>query len=135
MQVIVAQVSSQSVDMLVANQDAMLKYCYQGLFCDLTQILTEAQQQIWKHYYIYIDKAVIDGVPDVDELYQGIPEYPDPTKPEDMQQPIPVAILLPKNSQIPNQFYSYTSEPIAVGIIFNSKNVPNALTFLDYLYG
>ena len=60
--------------------------------------------------------------------------YPDPTKPEDMEQPVPVALLLPQENGFRQLNYGSLKTPIALGFVVNSGHTQNALAFLDYIF-
>ena len=124
-----AQIAAQEIDVITSAQN-LSNYIYQEAFADLSQILSPEQQSRYEQYYLYMDKALLNSV---GETYNEIPEYPDPTKPELMAEPVPVAIVLPETGQFHQLFYSYEQEPVAVGIVVNSKNINNAVTFLEYI--
>ena len=115
---------------MVADMDAFGIFLYQDYFCDLSQILTPEQQARLEEYIIYIDRVYLEAKLSGKE----VPEpFPDPTKPEDMEQPIPVALLLPSDNKFVQQNYSSIKAQIAFGIVVNGQNQENALSFLDHI--
>ena len=129
-QTLSAQVAAGSVDILVADMDAFGIFLYQDYFCDLSQILTPELQTRLEEYIIYIDRVYLEAKLSGKE----VPEpFPDPTKPEDMEQPIPVALLLPSDNKFVQQNYSSIKAQIAFGIVVNGQNQENALSFLDHI--
>ena len=60
-------------------------------------------------------------------------EYPDPSDPESMREPIPVALRLPEDAPFPELCFPFQKDGVAAGIIVNSENLANALEFLDYV--
>lgn len=129
-QVLVAQVAAQSIDVIAGDLEALTRYLYQDFFADLTQVLTPEQQAEYGDYFLYMDLAVLKQL---EELVDTVPEYPDPTKPEEMEQPVPVALLLPEDGTFTELCYPHRKGQAAVGIVINSSNLPNALAFVDYI--
>ena len=129
-QTLSAQVAAGAVDILVADMDAFGIFLYQDYFCDLTQILTPEQQARLKDYIIYVDRTYMEAKLSGKEV--PIP-FPDPTKPEEMDQPVPVALLLPADNEFVQKNYSSIKAQIAFGIVVNGRNQENALAFLDYV--
>lgn len=129
-QVIFAQAASQSIDILAADLDTLTSYFYQDYFVDLRQILSLEQQEHLHNYFLYVDTAYLDQISNMDDLS---PTYPDPTKPEEMSQPIPVGLLLPPDSSFTQLCYSIPGTQPSIGILINSKNLDTVLSFLDYI--
>lgn len=130
LQVLGAYIAAQDLDMLVSNPQTLCPFIYQDTFTDLTQMLTPEQQAQYGEYYLYVDLAVLKELETVTET---VTEYPDPSKPELMEEPVPVALLLPENSSFRQLFYFQTAGDVAIGILGNTLNTNNALAFLDYI--
>ena len=129
-QTLSARVAAGAVDILVADMDAFGIFLYQDYFCDLSQILTPAQQARLKDYIIYVDRTYMEAKLSGKEV--PVP-FPDPTKPEEMDHPVPVALLLPSDNEFVQKNYSSIKAQIAFGIVVNGRNQENALAFLDYV--
>lgn len=129
-EVLYAQIGAQIIDVMVSDSQTLCQFIYQEIFDDLTQVLSPEQQAKYEQYYLYMDMAVLK---ELGTLTDGTIEYPDPTKPELMTEPVPVALLLPENGQFQQLCYPQTSGEVAIGILSNSLNISNALSFLDYI--
>ena len=129
-QAILAQAVAQSIDILAADLDTLTPYFYQEFFVDLRQILSSEQQVYLSKYFLYMDLAYLDQLHNTIDV---IPEYPDPTKPEEMSQPVPVGLLLPLDSSFTHLCYNMLDTQPSVGIIVNSKNLDNTLSFINYI--
>ena len=130
MQILSAQVAAGAVDIMVANMEAFGIFLYQDYFCDLTQILTPELQARLKDYIIYIDRTYMEAKLNGEAVTEP---FPDPTKPENMDRPVPVALLLPADNEFVQKNYSSIKAQIAFGFVANGKNHENALSFLDYI--
>lgn len=128
-QILFAQIAAQDIDLIVSSQD-LSNYIYQEAFAELPQVLSAEQQTRYEQYYLYMDKAFLKSL---DGSYTGTLEYPDPTKPELMEEPVPVALRLPDNSEFQQLYYPYKPGEVVVGILSNSLNTNNALLFLDFI--
>ena len=129
-QTLSAQVAAGAVDIMVANMEAFGIFLYQDYFCDLSQILTPEQQARLKDHILYIDRTYMEAKLNGEEVAEP---FPDPTKPEEMDHPIPVALLLPADNAFVQKNYSSIKAQIAFGIVVNGQNQENALAFLDYI--
>ena len=129
-QTLTAQIAGQTIDMIVSDPQTLSLYIYQDIFVDLTQVLDPEQQTEYEQHYLYMDIAFFKKI---ETLPEGSIEYPDPTKPELMEQPVPVALLLPENGEFQQLCYPHKPDEVAVGILFNSQNIDNAQAFLDYI--
>lgn len=129
-QALTAQIGAGAIDVIVSDLQTLSWYIYQGAFADLTQALNSEQQAEYAQYYLYMDMAVLEKL---ETLTEETVEYPDPTKPEPMEEPVPVALLLPENAQFQQLCYPYNPGEVAVSILRNSRNHDNAISFLDYI--
>lgn len=129
-QVIVAQVAAHSVDMIAGDLETTTRYFYQEMFWELEEILTPEQKEAYADYFLYADMAVMRHLQE--DLVEA-PVFPDPTKPEEMAEPVAVAIRVPADSGFKKNCYTYWKTDIAVGIVATSENMDNVLAFLDYI--
>ena len=130
-QTLSAQAAAGALDVLAADLDALGIFLYGDYFCDLRQVLTPQQQTRLQDQMLYIDLVYLEAKLSGEEVPTP---YPDPTKPEDMEQPVPVALLLPQGNSFRKMCYGSLKTPIAVGIVVNNRNAQNALAFLDYIF-
>lgn len=129
-QVFSAMLIAGELDIVAADRDIIVRYAYQEAFVDVGELLTPEQMDVLTPYFLYIDLSHLDKVKDFsEEAYQ----YPDPTKPEQMEQPVPVAIILQPDWEFVKTCYPYTYGDDAVGLVANSNNGDNARAFLQYI--
>jgi hypothetical protein len=133
-QKVMVYIASNSLDVLAADESTFRSYAYGEVLVDLRTLLSPQQLERYKPYFYYIDSAVQARKATMEES-DGSSEglvYPDPTKPELMEDPIPVAVFI-NNSPSLEKAYSFSEENVPMGIIVNSKRQQTALTFLDYV--
>ena len=102
-----------------------MDYAYAEYFLQLDEYLTFAQLENLHSRILYADLQAVDDT--------SSSSYPDPTKPEIMASPVPVAIVLPKFSEFVQTFFPFAKEDIAIGFVANSPHLDNYLLFLDYI--
>lgn len=129
-QVIVAQVTAHSVDMLAGDLETATPYFYQEMFWELDQVLSSEQMEKYADYFLYADMAVVRQC---QEGLEETPVFPDAAKPEEMDEPVAVALRIPMDCSFREHFYSYGKTDIAVGIVSTAPNLDNVLAFLDYI--
>lgn len=133
-QAIWVQIGAGSIDFMVSPLDYVTDYAYQDYYCDLRTILSEEQIAKYEQYFLYVDGEVIK---EINELSQDIDNnvdvaLPDVTKPEEMENPIPVLIDLSQCEKI-TELYNGTYDSLVFGVLINAEFTDNAVEFLDYL--
>lgn len=126
------------IDIIAAASDVFTEYANGQMFFDLRNYLTEEQIQKYSPYFYYVDQTVVeilnsDAAVFGDEDYVP-PEIPDPTKPEDMDNPVPVGLYITDIAKINDTYTFYDGDDIAMGVVLNGKHRENTLKFIDYLY-
>lgn len=129
-QVLGSQTAAHSVDLLVGDLNTTTRFFYQEMYWDLNQVLTEQQKTKYTENFLYADMAVVRCF---QEKLEDFPQFPDPTKPEEMEEPIPVALLVPEDSEFTTTFYPYHKTGLVIGVVSTSENLETALDFLDYI--
>ena len=129
-QVIMVQGSAGDLDVVAGDMTFVQSYFYWDIFGDLREQLTAQQQEKYADYFLYMDMAVLR---EMESSLDASPEQPDPTKPELMAEPVPVALLIPQGSRLLEAYYSDVTAPICLGILGNSENMERVLSFLDYI--
>lgn len=134
LQVLMAWHAADSLDFITGDIPAMTDLTYRGYFSDLREVLNDDQLAMYEPYFLYIDQDFfikrsekIDEMEDVSDM-----TYPDPTKPEDMVDPIPVMIDISQSKKAADA-YAGIDDIIAFGITANVQNTETTLDFLDYL--
>ena len=128
-------VASGEIDVLVSDASSINRYAYNETLGDLRDFLTEEQLQKYEPYFFYVDGAVVkeqqEASDNLDTEYT--PVYPDPSKPEEMEDPIPVGLFV-GNCKTLTDAYSFRSKDVVAGIVINTNRKQAALDFIDYLF-
>ncbi len=126
--------ASRQIDALAADINTFNHYAYNKTMRDLREVLSPQQQALYEPYYLYIDGKVLEEQQAaLENLEEYTASYPDPTKPEEMTDPIPVALCLDHCKKLENHF-EFFDQPVALGIIANAPRTEMALKFIDYLF-
>lgn len=120
------------LDVVAAEDTILVRYAYQEALADLSGQLTAEQMDALAPYLLYVDASLFE---EMREFSEEAPTYPDPTKPEEMKQPVPVAIMLQPEWDLAKVCYPYTYGDTAVSLAANSKNSSNAQAFLQFVLG
>ena len=142
-QKLTAYTMSEDVDIMVTDAHSFRKYAHNELFYDLRTILSEEQLEKYEPYFYYVDQKTIEELNAYYENSDGSDEtteitYPDPTKPEEMETPIPVGIYLHNSEKLQENFYftqvEENGEHVVVGIYIFTEHPETALQFLDFVF-
>lgn len=128
-QIIASQTAAEALDVLCGDVSILLNYAYRDYFFDLREILTPEQLEKWAPYLLYIDQKVLDAISEKPETEYALP---DPTAPEQMEIPIPVALAIPESSVLWDS-YTFLGDSPAIGVVVNSRQAENAVRFLEYI--
>lgn len=128
-QIIASWSASEALDVLGGDLAALLNFAYNDYFLDLREVLSPEQLEKWEAHLLYMDWEIYQQINSSDELSY---ELPDPTAPESMEDPIPVAIAIPESSDLWDS-YTFLGESPAVGILINSPRRETAVRFLEYI--
>lgn len=119
------------LDVMLGGGDEFAHFANSILFHDLRTVLTEEQIARYEPFFYYIDAARLDSAP---SEASASTEYADPRKPEEMEDPIPVAIYVENSQKLNAAYYFKNAEDgIALGIYSNTSHPDNAAMFIDYL--
>ena len=135
MMAILTQVASGSVDFITADIDTMIMLAYKDYFCDLSEVLSEEDYSTYEPYFLYIDWAIIEKLDAMhpEDVATAEIVYPDCTKPETMEKPIPVLIDI-SQSEITEKIYGTSSEKaICFAFTGNMPHSENTLKFFKFL--
>ena len=133
-QMLVEQTKKNNLDFIVGDQETVVVLAYSEFFYDLSQVLSEEQIALYTPYLRYIDLSVVEQIKKAAEsnLSNVDIEIPDCTKPEEMQNPIPIMIDITQYDAF-TDLYPETSEPI-VFAMFEGTPARNVLTnFIEYI--
>lgn len=138
---IMAGVAIQDADFVVGQPDAFRPCAYHTskIMVDLREFLdAETLEKLSDRLY-YIDGAVLDQLIKPVGESVGPVIYPNPRKPEIMDDPIPVGIDISDRAALRDSYY-YTTEDtvddtvVYIGIIANTARPELARQFIDYLF-
>lgn len=128
--------AAAEMDVVISGENIIQKYAHNETFYDLTKFLSEEQIKEYSPYFYYIDRAVIDKITAAQEAYDYdfVPDYPDPTHPESMEQPIPIGIYVTGRSALTDRFsfVGNTSE-IVLSVVLNTTRPEMASQYIDFL--
>ena len=119
------------LDVMLGGGEEFAHFANSILFMDLRTVLTEEQLQKYEPYLYYIDGALID----LTAMKPLEPQdYANPRNPEEMEEPMPVAIYVESSEKLNTAYYFKNAENgIALGIYSNTSHADNAVTLIDYL--
>lgn len=134
-QAIMAQCTAGAVDFISSPLNAILEYGYGDLVVNLEDVLTQEDLALYEPYFLYVDRTVAKQKAEAFDNNMNANDIPcpDPTKPEDMEDPIPVFIDVTKCDKMAN-IYSYSEDTLAVAIAVNAPNPERISEFLAYLF-
>ncbi len=126
--------AAAELDVMVTDCDSFAKYANSSTFYDLRDILSDEQIQKYEPYFYYVDLKTVEEIEtagdNLDETF--VPVYPDYTKPEEMETPIPVGILLDSNEELQENYY-FRGEGVVLGVYGNTTHLDTALKYIDFL--
>ena len=129
METFVAMVAAGSMDCFAAREDHFLYYAYMDYAMDLRTVLSGEELQRLAPYLYYVDAALIRRQ---EEAFGGYTDAymqrPDPTKPEEMEDPVPVAISVAATTQAFQSSYRFPDTTL-LGLCASSEQKENALAF------
>lgn len=86
------------LDFVVADEASMLDLAYAGYFRNLKDLFSEQELEQYSGQLLYVDMAVI--LKENESMEAGGSDYPDPRKPEDMEEPVPVFVDVSASDKI-----------------------------------
>lgn len=133
-QKLMVYIAAAELDVIVSDPDSLTRYAYQENFYDLRKLLTDEQLSAYQDSFYYIDGAVAREISAAsrDGNYDFVPEYGDPRRPEDMNDPIPTGIFLKESSPLLKDYY-FRGDEVAVSVLVNTERPEHALSFVDFL--
>ena len=134
-QAILTQCAAGSIDFMISPLGSVIEYANNGVFVNLKEVLSEEEFKLYEPYFLYVDQAVVEAK---DELINngGNPDdisTPDPTKPEEMKEPIPVLIDISSCKKV-SDIYNYTDDTLAFCVTIKAPNPKRIPSFLEFLF-
>lgn len=130
-QIITAKIISGQTDFIVADAESLNYLAYEGYYADLSDVLTDIQFAEYRPLFLYYDRAYAQQLKNIN-LYDTAVNYPDPTKPELMEDPVPVMIDVSKSEAL-SKVYLNSGNVYAFAFIANANDPEHAVSFVDYL--
>ena len=129
-----AMLSTGHVDVMVADLKCFENYAGQGIFYDLRDILTEEQLAAYQPYLYYVDQKTLDALKSEDDQLGSSSniKIPDPSKPDNMAEPVPVGIFIGEGDCL-SDYYYFDEDGAALGIPCNTKQLDHAIDFLLFI--
>lgn len=134
-QKLMVSLAAGDLDGVAGAGEVFSYYANNGIFHDLREILSEEQLAAYEPYFYYVDKTVVDELERIrSEMKDAAqPEIPDPSNPEAMEDPVPVAVFI-RNDTINGYYYFQDAEDaFAIGVPVNAGHLEHVLAFIDFL--
>ena len=133
---ITVYIAARDLDVLVGEPDSFSRYAYSNVYMDLSEALNaEMLAELSESGRIYyIDNAVatqIEALQNTNQSAENI-VFPDPFKPEEMQEPIPVGVDISSCPKFTDAYY-YKEGISYLGIIANTKRGDTAIKLVEFL--
>lgn len=130
-----AYTAAAELDTMVANATGFQKYANSSTFYDMRDLLTEEQIAKYEPFFYYVDWKLVEEIEAANDALDDsyVPVYTDPTKPEEMEQPVPVGVFVSDCKKLTDNYY-YREDDIVLGVYVNSPRPELAVTYLEYLF-
>lgn len=135
LQIISVKISAGEIDFMVDDVATMNDFAYWQYFYDLSEVLPEEKMEKYAPYFLYYDRAIVKDLNNIqtsDELLAPI-VYPNPYKPELMEDPVPVFIDVSACEKL-QSLYPRLEDGYVIAFAVNGKNGLHAIEFLDYIF-
>ncbi|MDE5802648.1 MAG: hypothetical protein K2I22_07005 [Lachnospiraceae bacterium] len=133
---ITVYIAARDLDVLVGEPDSFSRYAYSNIYMDLSEALSaEMLAELSESGRIYyIDNAVAAQIEALQNTNQSAEDIvlPDPFKPEEMQEPIPVGVDISSCPKFTDAYY-YKEGISYLGIIANTKRGDTAIKLVEFL--
>lgn len=126
-----AGIGAKHVDFIVAYEYATQRLAYDTScpLADLRDILSAEDLEKLEGRIYYVDESVIQKIRQ--NPHQEIP-LPDPNKPEEMENPVPVAVDIGGHSGFTSLYYA-ADKPVYIAAVTNTLNQDLVTRFIEFL--
>lgn len=135
---IMAGIAINDVDVIVGQEDPfrMCAYNTSRMFVDLREFLDADTLVKFSDRLYYIDGAIVAklNAPVGESVNTAGIIYPNPAKPELMDEPIPVGIAVGDREALRSSYYYSPDTVLYMGIIVNTQRPELTKQFIDYLF-
>lgn len=136
-QKLMVYIAAAQIDVIAGGTEIFEQYAYNDNFYDLRELFDEEKLAAYEPYFYYIDKAVAakreEAAYNLD--MESVPETPDPTRPELMEEPVPVALFVDECQGLMDSYYFSSGERVVLGVVVNTKRPELSVEYIDYLFG
>lgn len=129
-------IAAGDVDVMASGPLVMNRYAYNGMFRDLRQVLPLELQEQLEPYYYYMDAALAAEIESAQDAgtAETAPSYPaDPSRTEDMQDPVPVGLYIQDCPRIQEAFV-FQEDDVILSVIGNVTEIDSILQFIRMIY-
>ena len=135
---IMAGITINDADFIVGQADPfrMCAYNTSRIFVDLRLFLDVETLEKYADRLYYIDGAIVEklSVPVGESVNTAGIIYPNPSKPENMEDPIPVAISVGDREALRSCYYHSPDTVLYLGVIVNTQRPELVKQFIDYIF-
>lgn len=134
-QMIMVYTAARDLDNLAMDLPNYHRYAYNSTFLDLREVFTAEELAGLQDSLYYIDRVLLNQIAKAQENWDTdfTVEYPDPSHPETMEDPIPVGLNLADSEKF-NEYYSMGEATGYIGIVSTTARLENAKAMLTYLF-
>lgn len=134
MQKLVVYQMAGDVDTMISDYTTAESYVYNDSFVDISLYMTDEQIEKLEPYFIYADQAIIDAKGAARESGETPEEviYPDPQRPDEMENPIPIGISLKDSPAVKNQYF-LPEQDVNLHIFKCTTHPEYCTAFIDYM--
>ena len=134
-QFIMVYIAARYLDVAVLDPPRFAKYATSNTYMDLRELLDDKMLEQLSDKLYYVDNAVLQEIDALEDTTGSIEdvEIPDPSKPENMKDPIPIGINISECKKFTDA-YAYNSDEVYLGVVVNTKNRDLCLKLIQYLF-
>lgn len=136
MEKLAAYLSAAQLDVIIAGDELFEHYANEETFLDLRNTLTPEQIAIYEPCFYYVDAPVVTRVMEAARNLDSTSniKIPDPSRPDLMEDPIPVGIYIDDAERFFSSYYVSDGDRTVMGFLLNSQHMDTSLVFLEYLF-
>ena len=135
---IMAGIAINDADVIVGQEDPfrMCAYNTSRIFVDLREFLDADTLEKFSDRLYYIDGAIVEklSAPVGESVNTAGIIYPNPSKPELMEDPIPVGLAVSDREGLRSSYYYDPDTVLYMGVIVNTQKPELAKQFIAYLF-
>lgn len=129
-------IAAGDVDVVASGPLVVNRFAYNGMFRDLRQVLPQELQEQLEPYYYYMDAALVAELEAVQEngTLTDAPSYPaDPSRAEDMRDPVPIGLYI-QNCPCIQEAFIFQEEDVILSVVGNVAETDSILQLIRMIY-